>query len=117
MRVTVGSVFLVAVDIRIGSPTLGQWHGVEVSAENKFQVWAPPGFARGFCVTSEVAELQYKCTTTWNPKGEGNVLWSDPAIGIQWPVDQPTLSEKDAKAQTLSQWLASPAAQTFRYGV
>jgi len=116
MRVTFGSALLVAVDIRIGSPTLGQWYGVEVSAENKRQVWAPPGFARGFCVLSDVAELQYKCTTFWNPKGEGVVLWSDPAIGIKWPVENPILSDKDSRAQTLAQWLASPQAQAFRYG-
>jgi dTDP-4-dehydrorhamnose 3,5-epimerase len=115
MRVTLGSVFLVAVDIRIDSPTLGQWHGIEVSAENKRQVWAPPGFARGFCVTSDVAELQYKCTAIYNPKGESGILWSDPAIGVRWPVENPTLSDKDARAQTLDQWLATPAAQTFRH--
>jgi dTDP-4-dehydrorhamnose 3,5-epimerase len=115
MRVTVGSCFLVAVDIRAGSPTLGKWFGVEVSAENKRQVWAPPGFARGFCVTSEVAELQYKCTSFYNPSGESGILWNDPAIGITWPVSEPVLSAKDAGAQTLEQWLANPAAQTFRY--
>jgi dTDP-4-dehydrorhamnose 3,5-epimerase len=115
MRVTVGSAFLVAVDIRIGSPTLGQWFGCDVSAENKRQIWAPPGFARGFCVTSEVAELQYKCTSLYNPKGESGILWSDPAVRIKWPMNNPILSAKDASAQTLEQWLAKPEAQTFRY--
>jgi dTDP-4-dehydrorhamnose 3,5-epimerase len=115
MRVTLGAAFLVAVDIRVGSPTLGQWYGTEVSAENKRQVWAPAGFARGFCVTSEVAELQYKCTSLYNPRGESGILWSDPAIGIKWPVDTPVLSAKDATAQTLEQWLASPQSQNFRY--
>jgi dTDP-4-dehydrorhamnose 3,5-epimerase len=116
MRVTLGSAFLVAVDIRIGSPTLGQWFGIEVSAENKRQVWAPAGFARGFCVTSDVAELQYKCTSLYNPPGESGIRWNDPAIGIQWPVGEPMLSAKDERAQTLEQWLARPEAQTFRYG-
>jgi dTDP-4-dehydrorhamnose 3,5-epimerase len=98
------------VDIRKGSPTVGQWFGLEVSAENKRQVWAPAGFARGFCVLSEVAELQYKCTAIYNAASEGGILWNDPEIGIEWPVEQPILSEKDARALTLSQWLASPEA-------
>ncbi len=115
MRVTLGTVFLVAVDIRKGSPTLGQWFGLEVSAENKRQVFAPPGFARGFCVLSEVAELQYKCTATYNPKTEGSILWSDPEIGIEWPEKNPTLSEKDAQAPTLKQWLVTPAADLLAY--
>jgi dTDP-4-dehydrorhamnose 3,5-epimerase len=116
MRVTLGAVFLVAVDIRRGSPTLGQWFGLEVSAENKRQVWAPPGFARGFCVLSDVAELQYKCTAIYNPPCEGSILWRDPDIGIRWPIENPTLSEKDAQAQTLQQWLASDAAHALAYG-
>jgi dTDP-4-dehydrorhamnose 3,5-epimerase len=110
MRVTLGTAFLVAVDIRKGSPTVGQWFGLEVSAENKRQVWAPAGFARGFCVLTEVAELQYKCTAIYNAPTEGSILWSDPEIGIEWPVEQPLLSDKDARGMTLSQWLASPEA-------
>ena len=115
MRVTVGKAFLVAVDIRKGSPTLGQWFGAEVSAEDKKQVWAPAGFARGFCVLSEYAEVQYKCTGIYNSKAESGILWSDPAVGIQWPVQNPILSAKDTKAQTLDQWLASPLSEHFRY--
>ena len=115
MRVTVGTAFLVAVDIRKGSPTLGKWFGVEVSAENKRQVWAPAGFARGFCVLSEVAELQYKCTGIYNSKGESGILWNDPQIGVEWPVKNPILSGKDEKAQTLSQWLASPGSANFKF--
>jgi dTDP-4-dehydrorhamnose 3,5-epimerase len=115
MRVTVGKAFLVAVDIRKGSPTLGQWFGVEVSAEDKKQVWAPAGFARGFCVTSEFAEVQYKCTGIYSSKAESGILWNDPALGIQWPVEKPVLSAKDTKAQTLAQWLASPLADNFTY--
>jgi dTDP-4-dehydrorhamnose 3,5-epimerase len=116
MRVTLGAAFLVAVDIRKGSPTLGQWFGVEISAANKKQVWAPAGFARGFCVLSDYAEIQYKCTGIYNNKAESGILWNDPEIGITWPVSDPVLSAKDAKAQTLKQWLASPDSDHFRYG-
>jgi dTDP-4-dehydrorhamnose 3,5-epimerase len=117
MRVTQGSAFLVAVDIRKGSPTLGKWVGVVASAENRRQVLAPAGFARGFCVLSETAEIQYKCTGIYNNKSESGILWNDPKIGIEWPVPLPEvqLSEKDKKAQTLDQWLASPDSEHFRY--
>jgi dTDP-4-dehydrorhamnose 3,5-epimerase len=115
MRVTQGSAFLVAVDIRKGSPTLGKWAGIEASAENRREVWAPAGFARGFCVLSDFAEIQYKCTGAYNNKGESGVLWNDPALGIQWPVTNAELSEKDKRAQTLAQWLASPASENFKY--
>jgi dTDP-4-dehydrorhamnose 3,5-epimerase len=117
MRVTSGSAFLVAVDIRKGSPTLGKWVGVEVSAENRKQVWAPAGFARGFCVLSESAEIQYKVTGLYNNKAESGILWNDPEIGIQWPVSptQAELSEKDKKAQTLAQWLGKPESGNFKF--
>jgi dTDP-4-dehydrorhamnose 3,5-epimerase len=115
MRVTQGSAFLVAVDIRKGSPTLGKWVGIEASTENRREVWAPAGFARGFCVLSEFAEIQYKCTGAYNNKGESGILWNDPEIGIKWPVTNAELSEKDKKAQTLAQWLASPASDNFKY--
>jgi dTDP-4-dehydrorhamnose 3,5-epimerase len=115
MRVSLGSAFLVAVDIRKGSPTLGKWFGIEVSAENRRQVWAPAGFARGFCVLSDLAELQYKCTGLYNPKGESGIRWDDPEIGVKWPTTNALLSEKDKKAQTLAQWLASPLSDNFRY--
>jgi len=114
MRVTVGTAYLVAVDIRKNSPSLGKWFGIEVSAQNKKMVWAPAGFARGFCVLSEVAELQYKCTGIYSNKGESGILWSDPEIGVEWPVKNPILSDKDAKAQTLKQWQATPASDNFR---
>jgi dTDP-4-dehydrorhamnose 3,5-epimerase len=113
MRVPLGRAFLVAVDIRKGSSTLGRWAGVECSAENRRQVWAPAGFARGFCVLSEVAEIQYKCTGLYNSQAESGILWNDPAIGIEWPVRDPILSEKDAKARTLADWLASAEANHF----
>ncbi len=115
MRVTVGTAYLVAVDIRKGSPTLGKWFGIEVSAQNKRQVWAPAGFARGFCVLTDFAELQYKCTGIYSNKGESGILWNDPAIGVEWPVKDPMLSEKDKKAQTFAQWLASPNSENFKY--
>jgi dTDP-4-dehydrorhamnose 3,5-epimerase len=115
MRVPLGKAFLVAVDIRRGSPTLGRWVGVECSAENRRQVWAPAGFARGFCVLSDMAEIQYKCTGMYNSQAESGILWNDPAIGIQWPVTDPILSEKDTKARTLADWLASPESNHFLY--
>jgi len=115
MRVTVGSAFLVAVDIRTGSPTLGRWFGIEASAANRRQVWAPAGFARGFCVLSEVAEIQYKCTGLYNSKGESGIRWNDPRIGIEWPVREPSLSAKDEKAQTLEEWLAKPESRNFLF--
>jgi dTDP-4-dehydrorhamnose 3,5-epimerase len=117
MRVTLGSAFLVAVDIRKGSPTLGQWMGVEASAENLYQVWAPAGFARGFCVLSDYAEIQYKCTGHYNNKAESGILWNDEALKIEWPLpaSEVQLSEKDKKAQTLAQWLNSPESDNFQY--
>jgi len=115
MRVPLGTAFLVAVDIRKESPTLGKWVGVEASAENRRQVWAPAGFARGFCVLSDVAEIQYKCTGLYNSKAESGIRWDDPEIGIQWPLSDVQLSEKDRKAQTLAQWLAAPESEHFRH--
>jgi dTDP-4-dehydrorhamnose 3,5-epimerase len=79
------------------------------------QVYAPAGFARGFCVLSEVAEIQYKCTGTYNKKAESGILWNDPALGIAWPLKNPVLSEKDGQARTLAQWLASPESDHFIY--
>lgn len=115
MRVTLGSAFLVAVDIRKGSPTLGQWFGIEASDQNKRQVYAPAGFARGFCVLSDAAEIQYKCTGIYNCRAESGILWSDPALNIDWPMKDPVISEKDGRANTLAQWLASPESDHFQY--
>ena len=115
MRVTHGTAFLVAVDIRKGSPTLGQWFGTEVSAENKKQVYAPYGFARGFCALTDECEVQYKCTGIYNSRAESGVLYKDPEIGVEWPMTNVQVSEKDAKAQTLSQWLASPLSDNIVY--
>ena len=115
MRVLAGRAFLVAVDIRRGSPTLGQWYGREVAAEDRLQIWAPPGFARGFCALSEQAEIEYKCTALYNPAGEGAIRWDDLAFGIEWPVSAPILSPKDATAGTFEDWLARNEAATFTH--
>ncbi|WP_447979115.1 dTDP-4-dehydrorhamnose 3,5-epimerase [Candidatus Nitrospira bockiana] len=90
-----GAVFDAVVDLRAGSPTFGRWFGVELSTENKRQLYVPPGFAHGFCVVSERASFAYKCTDFYAPQDEGGVLWNDAAIGIRWPVTQPLLSVKD----------------------
>jgi dTDP-4-dehydrorhamnose 3,5-epimerase len=115
MRVTAGAAFLMAVDVRKGSPTLGKWFGKEVSAANRLQVYAPAGFARGFCVLTDRVEIQYKCTGIYNPKGEGGIRWNDPELGIEWPVEDPILSEKDKVQPTLREWLARPESDHFRY--
>lgn len=102
VRVTQGEVFDVAVDMRKSSPTLGQWVGVHLSAENKQMLWVPPGFAHGFYVTSEEAEFQYKCTDYYAPGDEVSVLWNDPDLGIEWPLARertPQLSMKDAEGK------------------
>jgi dTDP-4-dehydrorhamnose 3,5-epimerase len=96
VRVIRGAVFDVAVDIRRGSPTFGRWVGVELSAENKRQLYVPPGFAHGFCVPSVESEFEYKCTDYYASDDERGIIWSDPTIGIAWPLDEPILSAKDA---------------------
>ncbi len=90
-----GEVFDVAVDIRVGSPSFGKWVGVTLSGENKRQVYIPPGFAHGFLVTSDEALFAYKCTEYYCPETENTILWNDPDIGIDWPIENPILSEKD----------------------
>lgn len=97
-----GEVFDVAVDIRLGSPTFGQWVSVMLSAENKRQFFIPPGFAHGFCVTSDTTLFAYKCTDVYNPAAEGSILWNDPALGIDWPVVNPELSAKDREGVLLA---------------
>jgi dTDP-4-dehydrorhamnose 3,5-epimerase len=102
VRVVAGEVFDVAVDIRKSSPTFGHWVGVTLSVENKRQLWIPAGFAHGFVVTSESAEFLYKTTDYWAPEFERSILWNDPAIGIQWPLDgEPLLSTKDQVGKLL----------------
>jgi dTDP-4-dehydrorhamnose 3,5-epimerase len=115
MRVTWGSAFLVAVDIRKGSPSLGKWFGREVSAQEGIQIWAPAGFARGFCTLSAYVEVQYKCTGVYNGHCESGLRWDDRDIGIEWPIKNPRLSDKDRSAQSLRQWLAKPESDYFIY--
>lgn len=115
IRATQGSIMLVEVDIRPGSPTLGQHIMIELSDENKRIAWVPPGFANGFLVTSDIADVQYKCTVTYNPKCETGIRWNDPQLHIQWAISSPTLSAKDAVAQSLDEWLQRPEAEVFRY--
>ena len=105
VRCVVGEVFDVAVDIRKSSPTFGQWVGVHLSAENKRQLWIPPGFAHGFLTLSEHAEFLYKTTDYWAKECEQAIIWNDPSIGIQWPAfdGQPLLSDKDQQAPKLSE--------------
>ncbi|MGF1843537.1 dTDP-4-dehydrorhamnose 3,5-epimerase [Vibrio clamense] len=103
VRVVSGEVFDVAVDIREGSPTFGQWVGEYLSSENKRQLWVPEGFAHGFYVTSDEAEFVYKCTDYYHPEAELAIIWNDPEIGIKWPIDEiPKLSSKDLNAKALS---------------
>lgn len=97
-----GEVFDVAVDIRLGSPTFGQWESYLLSAENKRQFYIPAGFAHGFCVTSETALFAYKCTELYQPTDEGCIAWNDPLLNIPWPAVQPELSAKDAKGVLLT---------------
>ena len=101
VRVVQGEIFDVAVDVRHDSPTFGEWVGAYLNDENKQQLYVPEGFAHGFVVTSATAEVVYKCTSLYAPEQEGSILWNDPDIGIDWPLDSPLLSDKDSKAQRL----------------
>jgi dTDP-4-dehydrorhamnose 3,5-epimerase len=106
IRAVEGEIYDVAVDIRRGSPHFGQWVGVWLSAENFRQLYIPPGFAHGFCVTSEVAQIVYKCTDFYDPGGEVSVQWNDPELKINWPIEEiysPVLSKKDIAAKPLQQ--------------
>ncbi len=111
VRAGAGALFDVAVDIRRGSPTFGQWVGYELSAENKRQLWIPPGFAHGFLTLTETAELLYKATDFYCPAGDRSILWNDPQINIAWNLDgEPILSGKDQAAKLLAE------ADLFEYG-
>lgn len=108
VRVVEGEVFDVAVDIRRSSPNFGKWEGVVLSAENHKQLWVPPGFAHGFVVLSESAQFLYKTTDYWFPEFERTLLWNDPEIGIEWPIEfEPLLAAKDAGGKRLNE------AETF----
>ncbi|HBA85498.1 MAG TPA: dTDP-4-dehydrorhamnose 3,5-epimerase [Verrucomicrobia bacterium] len=97
-----GKVYDVAVDIRVGSPTFGRWVGLVLSDENRCQLFIPEGFAHGFCVLSEEVDFMYKCTDFYSPADEHGILWSDPALGIEWPKVEPILSDKDTRYPVLS---------------
>jgi dTDP-4-dehydrorhamnose 3,5-epimerase len=115
MRVVAGHALMVAVDIRPGSPTLGAHVAVEGSAEEPVLVWAPAPFARGFCVLSAHADIEYFCTAEYSPGAESGIRWDDADIGIGWPVESPVVSAKDAAAGSLADWLARPESAAFRY--
>ncbi|MBU6482893.1 MAG: dTDP-4-dehydrorhamnose 3,5-epimerase [Nitrospirae bacterium] len=102
VRVIAGVIFDVAVDLRKGSPTFGRWVGDILSAEDKKQIWIPEGFAHGFAVISDQAEVLYKTTDYWSPENERCIIWNDATLGINWPIDgQPIISSKDARGATL----------------
>tara|TARA_R110001606_G_C15404041_1_gene653833 strand:+ start:18429 stop:18971 length:543 start_codon:yes stop_codon:yes gene_type:complete len=105
VSVSRGAVYDVAVDINPASPTCGQYVGVELNDENHCQLWIPPGYAHGFCVLSDVADFQYKCTDFYYPDDETGLLWNDPDVSVSWPIATPKLSEKDQKLPTLRQLL------------
>tara|TARA_Y100000768_G_C23979051_1_gene684697 strand:- start:609 stop:1175 length:567 start_codon:yes stop_codon:yes gene_type:complete len=114
MTVLSGKAFLVAVDIRHNSKHLGEWFGLEVSADDRKFVWAPAGFARGFVALSETTDIQYFTTGIYNAECESGILWSDPSIGIKWPIKTPELSDKDRIAQTLQEWLQKDESAFFK---
>jgi len=104
-----GAVWDVAVDVRRGSPRFGAWVGLELSEDNRRQLWIPRGFAHGFCVLSDSADFFYKCTELYAPEAERAVRWNDPALGIRWPVEVPLLSAKDRDAPLLADASVLPA--------
>ncbi len=109
MRVTQGVAFLVAVDIRKNSPTLGQWVGIEASVENKKQLYAPAGCARGYQTLTDLCEVQYKISALYNPEGLGEIAWNDPDIVVDWPIkDEPFLSPRSKNTGSFKDWLANP---------
>jgi dTDP-4-dehydrorhamnose 3,5-epimerase len=113
VRCTFGRVLDVAVDLRIGSPTLGRWVAVELAADDMRQIMVPPGFGHAFVTLSEVAEVQYKCTGFYTPTAEGGIVWDDPDIGVEWPFSDLVLSNRDRSAPSFKDYLRKPA---FRYG-
>jgi dTDP-4-dehydrorhamnose 3,5-epimerase len=108
IRVVNGSAFMVALDIRKNSSSVGDWFGTEISADNKRLLYAPPGFASGFAVTGNTAEVEYLYTALYNKEGESNIFWLDKRLGIDWPYVDAIVSERDQKAKTLNEWLSSP---------
>lgn len=114
VRCTRGAVFDVAVDIRFGSTTFGRWVGVELTEENARQLFVPVGFAHGFLARSDPADLQYRCTGYYAPDAEGSIVWDDPDLGIDWPLDgDPLVSDRDRAAERLAEYVRHPR---FRFG-
>lgn len=109
IRCTLGTIFDVAVDLRAASPTFGQWVGVELSEQNKLQVWVPSGFGHAFLTLSETADVQYKCSGVYTPAAEGVVAWNDPDIAVDWPISNPVLSKKDQQGMSLRVYRENPA--------
>lgn len=109
VRCTVGRIFDVAVDLRVTSPTFGRWFGIELSADNKRQVYVPVGFGHGFATLSDVAEMQYKQTGYYTPPAEGGIAWNDPDLAIDWPISDPLLSPRDQYLMSLAQYRQAPA--------
>jgi len=112
VRCTVGAILDVAVDLRVGSPTFGQYVAVELTADNMRQLLVPEGFGHAFATLSQVAEVHYKCSGYYSPPSEGTVAWNDPDIGVPWPYDDPVISARDSQGMSLQQYLERPA---FRY--
>ena len=102
IQAVAGEIFDVAVDVRPGSATFGRWFAVRLSAQNRRQLFVPEGFAHGYCVTSETATVIYKCSDYYHPEDEGGVLWSDPQVGIEWPISHPVVSDKDSQLPALA---------------
>jgi dTDP-4-dehydrorhamnose 3,5-epimerase len=109
VRCTVGRILDVAIDLRVSSPTFGKWFSIELTAENKTQLFVPIGFAHGFAALSEVCEVQYRQTEFYRPETEGGLVWNDPDVGIEWPFRDPILSARDQNAPTLQDYLKKPA--------
>lgn len=105
VRAVEGRIWDVAVDVRVGSPTFKRWVGYELSADNFLQLYVPPGFAHGFCVLSDTAQVEYKCTDFYHPEDELSIAWDDPDLAIDWPVSEPALSKKDQAAPRLAEVL------------
>ena len=101
VTVTAGTVFDVAADLREDSPTFGQYESIILSGDNRLQFYIPPGFAHGFCVLSDIADFQYKCTDFYDPTDEGGIIWNDNSININWPISEPNLSLKDKELPSL----------------
>jgi dTDP-4-dehydrorhamnose 3,5-epimerase len=115
IRCVLGSVFDAVVDVRIGSPTLGDHTVVELTGENRKVIWVPPGFAHGFMALEESSTVLYECTAEWNAPGEGGILWNDPQLGIKWPSVPALVSRKDQSLPALETWLKNPASHHFMF--